>query len=122
MWNIIQTKSDAEPWWFLEGWEEDILQQWTFSKKEEAFSFYQKKISEMLEKYPNVREKRGSQIAFWDEKELLFCDSCDDDLQLYHGFLIFHHDEPYVKNSMALNDKQFFEQLIPISKRRAEAD
>ncbi|MDG5470480.1 DUF1033 family protein [Jeotgalibacillus sp. ET6] len=113
MWNIIQTKSDAEPWWFLEGWEEDILQQWTFSDKEDAFHFFKQKIVEMVDLYPYVKVKRGTQIAFWDEKELLFCDSCDDDLQLYHGFLIFYDNEPYISNSMTSADKVFFEQLIP---------
>ncbi|PPA71840.1 DUF1033 family protein [Jeotgalibacillus proteolyticus] len=112
MWNIIQTKSDAEPWWFLEGWQEDILQEWTFKDKNEAFGFFKDKVSTMAKKYPSVRVKRGTQIAFWDKEELLFCDACDDDLQLYHGLLLLYKGEPFISTHMSSEEVKFFNSIL----------
>ncbi|WP_041090009.1 DUF1033 family protein [Jeotgalibacillus soli] len=103
----MQTKSDAEPWWFLEGWEEDVIEQWTFSEKETAFAKYVNKIQELSVKYPKNRIKKGTQIAFWNEDEILFCESCDDDLQIYHGLLIMYNNSPY-----AIENKSNEDQLI----------
>lgn len=117
MWSIVQTKSDAEPWWFLEGWREDILHEWTYTDKKEAFACYKDKTSQMAIIYPNCRVKRGTQAAYWCESELLFCDSCDEDLQLYHGFLILKNGIPYTKDHMTEEDRAFFEGLFPANKK-----
>ncbi|MEW9501753.1 DUF1033 family protein [Jeotgalibacillus marinus] len=120
MWRIIQLKSDAEPWWFLDGWRDDTVNEWTFNEKEAAFDFYRVIIEEMVTKYPNVRVKRGTQIAFWCEGELLFCDSCDEDLQLYHGILMMKDEAPFTNEHMTNDEKKFFEQLIDEQKKKTE--
>ena len=121
MWSILQTKSDAEPWWFLEGWRQDIINEWTFQGKIEAFQFFQQKIEKLISEYEHFRVKRGTQIAFWNEGEFLFCESCDEDLQLYHGFLILLNNEPFTKAQMSNEEKEFFDQIIQEDKKKTEA-
>ncbi|MFB1080939.1 DUF1033 family protein [Jeotgalibacillus sp. JSM ZJ347] len=116
MWRIVQLKSDAEPWWFLEGWESDIVDEWTFDSKQKAFDFYRDKMDENLMRYKHVRVKRGNQAAFWNEDEYFFCDDCDEDLQVYHGFILFSPDAPYTKEDMTEKEKQFFEKIFATEK------
>jgi len=120
MWSIMQTKSDAEPWWFLDGWQDDVIDEWTFSTKEEAIIFFKNKMKKMMLLYPNMRAKRGSQFAFWNEEELLFCDSCDEDLQLYHGFLILNEGVPYTKDQMSEAEISLFDSLLMNQTKKTE--
>ncbi|MDZ5711892.1 DUF1033 family protein [Jeotgalibacillus haloalkalitolerans] len=112
MWRIVQLKSDAEPWWFLEGWESDITVEWTFNTKHEALEFYRDKMHENLARYDHARVKRGTQAAFWNEDEFFFCEDCDEDLQVYHGYILFSQGEPYIRDKMTEEDKQFFEAIF----------
>ncbi|WP_166786729.1 DUF1033 family protein [Jeotgalibacillus salarius] len=112
MWRIVQLKSDAEPWWFLDGWEKDIVDEWHFSSKDEAFNFYSDKMTDKQTKYEYVRVKRGTQVAFWNKEEFFFCDDCDEDLQVYHGFILFHLDAPFTKETMNAEEQSFFEKIF----------
>ncbi|WP_404403298.1 DUF1033 family protein [Jeotgalibacillus malaysiensis] len=116
MWRIVQLKSDAEPWWFLEGWESDIVSEWTFDTKQEAFNYYKEKMHENLVNYEHVRVKRGTQAAFWNKDEYLFCDDCDEDLQVFHGYILFSEHEPFIREKMTDTEKQFFEKIFTIKK------
>ena len=95
-WRVISTKSDAEPWWFFDGWEKDIMKEWTFKNKNEAVEKYIKEIQYFHEKYPHKKMKKYHSIAFWDKREVIFCEACDDDLQVYHGLILFEDDKPMV--------------------------
>ncbi|WP_227395387.1 DUF1033 family protein [Jeotgalibacillus aurantiacus] len=112
MWRIIQLKSDAEPWWFLEGWEQDITQEWNTIEKSEAFEIFRNRTNELKQACKHVRVKRATQFAYWNDDDFFFCEDCDDDLQIYYGLLILHNDKPYTTNQMNDDEKAFFEKLI----------
>ncbi|MBM7580199.1 DUF1033 family protein [Jeotgalibacillus terrae] len=112
MWRIVQLKSDAEPWWFLDGWESDIVKEWTFDTKKDSFTFYKELMEKQLLHYEKVRVKRGTQSAFWDPDEFFFCDDCDEDLQVYHGFILFQQQIPFTKDHMTDDEKRFFESIF----------
>ncbi|NMH70245.1 DUF1033 family protein [Bacillus sp. RO3] len=93
-WRVMTTKSDAEPWWFFEGWQKDIVHEWTYHSKDEAMKKYQAEVKRLSALYPNSKAKRLNAIAFWNPEEIFFCEACDDDLQVYHGLIIFENDRP----------------------------
>lgn len=84
---IIYMKADYEPWWAFEGWEEHIIEKHTFSSTKDALEFLEKILGEFREKFPHEKVKEDRYWAFWSEKEQCFCESCDDELQLYHGLI-----------------------------------
>lgn len=84
---IIYMKADYEPWWQFEGWEQHIIEKHSFENKAEANSFLDSKLAELREKFPKEKGKHDKFWAFWSEKEQCFCESCDDDLQIYHGLI-----------------------------------
>lgn len=87
MFEVIYMKADYEPWWQFEGWEQHIVEKRTFQLESEAKSFLNIKLAELREKFPKEKEKHDRYWAFWSEKEVCFCESCDDDLQVYHGLI-----------------------------------
>ncbi len=90
---ILQTKSDAEPWWFFEDWEKDIVLRETYINKEDIFVKYIELLSDLINKFPEVKAKNDfATIAFWNEEEEVFCEACDDDVQIYYGVLIMEDD------------------------------
>lgn len=42
MYKVIKMYGDFEPWWFLDGWEEDVVSRVTYERYEDALSAFQK--------------------------------------------------------------------------------
>ncbi|WP_179125821.1 DUF1033 family protein [Rossellomorea marisflavi] len=93
-WKVIKTKSDAEPWWFFENWERDIVEEWSFDNDVEAIEKYKEQIHHHRSHYPNMKAKHIHSIAFWNPEEIEFCEACDDDLQLFIGLILFKDGKP----------------------------
>ena len=84
---IIYMKADYEPWWKFEGWEEHIVNTVKFDTEDEALTYLNKTLAEFRNKFPLEKTKENKYWAFWSVKEQCYCDSCDDDLQIYHGII-----------------------------------
>ena len=44
MYRVIEMYGDCEPWWFLDGWEEDIVSSRKFEDYYQALKYYKQKI------------------------------------------------------------------------------
>ena len=91
MFEVIYMKADYEPWWLFEGWEQHIVDKYTFENEVDAQSFLNRKLKELRENFPQEKERDQKFWAFWSPKEVCFCESCDDDLQIYHGIIWMDH-------------------------------
>ena len=40
MYQVVEMKGDLEPWWFLEGWQEDIISTKEFENFYDALKYY----------------------------------------------------------------------------------
>lgn len=40
MYQVVEIKGDMEPWWFLEGWQEDIISTKEFENFYDALKYY----------------------------------------------------------------------------------
>ncbi len=87
MFEVIYMKADYEPWWLFEGWEKQIVEKHVFENETEAQLFLKAKLVELRDRFPKEKGKHNKYWAFWSEKEVCFCESCDDDLQIYHGLI-----------------------------------
>ncbi|TMU86975.1 DUF1033 family protein [Bacillus sp. BHET2] len=105
-WRVLTTKSDAEPWWFFEGWEREIVEDWAFESREAAVDAFLVEMRRLRSQYPNSKSKKFHSIAFWDPDEIVFCEACDDDLQLYYGLVIFENDKP-----MEIRDEAVIQEM-----------
>lgn len=84
---IIYMKADYEPWWKFDGWEKHIIEKVSFQEEEEALIYLNKLLEKFRREFPFEKEKEMKYWAFWSVKEQCFCDSCDEDLQIYHGVI-----------------------------------
>lgn len=57
MYQVIKMCGDFEPWWFLDGWEEDIVSKVAFDRYEDALKAFQKEWVRLSEKFPKSRVK-----------------------------------------------------------------
>lgn len=99
-WEVILTKSENEPWWFFDGWENNITTSYTFNNEEDARLQYTTLFERLNSEFDHVKNKDSSAAAFWNCGELLYCDSCGDDLQIFYGLIILFNKKPY----LCLND------------------
>ena len=44
MYQVVEMKGDLEPWWFLEGWQEDIISTKEFENFYDALKYYKKTL------------------------------------------------------------------------------
>ncbi|HFR3938816.1 DUF1033 family protein [Streptococcus sp. 32226D021BW] len=88
MYQVIKMYGDFEPWWFLDGWEEDIVSKVAFDRYEDALKAFQKEWVRLSEKFPKKQSKNGTMVAFWDESEQHWCEECDEYLQRYHSLML----------------------------------
>lgn len=84
---IIYMKADFEPWWQFEGWEEYIVESWTYNSVEAYEAALKTLIEKMRAQYPNEKQKKEIFYAFWDEQEQEYCEGCDEDAQVFHGLI-----------------------------------
>lgn len=88
MYQVIKMYGDVEPWWFLDGWEDDVISRAAFARYEDALTAFQKELSRLSERFPKKKTKNGTMAAFWDENDQHWCEECDDYLQRYHSLML----------------------------------
>jgi len=80
MYRVIEMYGDCEPWWFLEGWEDDIVS----SRK---FEDYYQSRSDLM-------------TIFWDTKEQEWCEDCSEDVQFFHSIVLLEDEHKIPKSKL----------------------
>ncbi|HFU3844714.1 TPA: DUF1033 family protein [Streptococcus suis] len=93
MYQVVKLYGNYEPWWFLDGWEEDIVSKVAFDRYEDALKVFQKEWVRLSEKFPKKQSKNGTLVAFWDESDQHWCEECDEYLQRYHSLMLVETKE-----------------------------
>ncbi len=108
MYQVIELYGDNEPWWFLDNWQQDIQQVKEFSSKEEARVYFQQQQDLWANKYHNQKSKTPFLVAFWDDKEIRYCDDCEDDLQQYHGLMLLKAGKMISEDGKDSNETTYY--------------
>lgn len=80
-------KADYEPWWKFEGWEAHIVSAKQFQTEAAFQEGLQQTLAEFRQKYEH-EIKKEHYFAFWTDKERVYCEACEDDIQVYHGLIV----------------------------------
>lgn len=92
MYRVIEMYGDYEAWWFLDGWEEDIVSSIRFDDYYDALKYYKKLWIEKAVEYPCLKSRSDLMSAFWTPKELRWCEECDEYLQQFHSLALLEDD------------------------------
>ena len=88
MYRVIEMYGDFEPWWFIEGWEEDVISSKKFENYYDALKYYKSCWFE-LEKKNLLYKSRGDLMTiFWNPENKRWCEECDEFLQQYHSLAL----------------------------------
>ena len=88
MYQVVEMKGDLEPWWFLEGWQEDIISTKEFENFYDALKYYKKLWFAMEETFPCYISRSSVMTAFWDQEDKHWCEECDEYLQVYQSIAL----------------------------------
>lgn len=94
MYEVIYMKAEYEPWWLFEGWEETIQQRIACQTIGEAQSALLELVGGFRKKYESETLKDQCFYTFWTKEERVFCEACDEDLQIFHGVFMTKNGEP----------------------------
>lgn len=93
MYKVIKTKGDYEAWWFLENWQEDIVEEKSFTSFDTALSYYSLEWEALKVTYPNYHSKKNLLATFWTKDEMRWCELCAEPLQQFHSILLLKNDD-----------------------------
>lgn len=93
MYQVYLTEGEYEPWWFFDDWKTLIIEEKTFKNLEEAVEEYNSEFFKLSNTYPYQKTKKSFLTAFWCDEEKVFCESCDDDIQIYHGVMLLKDEQ-----------------------------
>lgn len=88
MYQVIKMYGDWEPWWFIDGWQEDIVQEESFDNWQEALTYFETEWQSMKALFPSYHSQRNFLATFWEKKDTRWCEDCAEDLQQYHSILL----------------------------------
>ena len=91
MYKVFEMSGDYEPWWFLDGWEEDITAQQEFDDYYKALSFYKKRWLDLSSEHPLYESRSDLMTAFWNPTDQRWCEECDEFLQQYHSVFLLEN-------------------------------
>ena len=94
MFEIIYMKAEFEPWWMFEDWEETIVSRHSFIDSIEVNIHLKELLAELRKEHKNEAMKKNCFYAFWSTEEKIFCDACDENLQIYHGVIVMKEGKP----------------------------
>lgn len=94
MFEVIYMKAEFEPWWMFDEWEETVLTRRSFDNIIDAKSCLEMTLQDLRRKYKLEAMQKDCFFAFWTEDEKVFCEACDDDLQIYHGVILMYKGKP----------------------------
>lgn len=108
MYQVLTIYGENEPWWFFEGWQEEIRGLQQFSTLEEAKLEYINQWQKLRSEYEHVHVKPNFLTAFWNDGEEHWCDDCIEGLQLFLGLALLENDKPV---SIEV-DRAFYQAII----------
>ena len=100
MYRVIEMYGDFEPWWFIEGWEEDVISSKKFENYYDALKYYKSCWFELEKKIPLYKSRGDLMTIFWNPEDKRWCEECDEFLQQYHSLAYWKMVKLYqMKNS-----------------------
>lgn len=97
MWKLVKMTADYEPWWLFDDWRDKIVMEKSFSSFEDVLTEWSNLTCELSNKFTSSEYRETGMTVFFTEGDLVFCEACDDDVQIYHGILLLKNDEPNPK-------------------------
>ncbi|GKV65800.1 MULTISPECIES: DUF1033 family protein [Sporosarcina] len=96
MYEVVYMKADFEPWWMFEEWRDFTVSSETFLDEKDMQQYLNKVLTEMEQHFERYEARKGCFHAFWSASEKHYCDGCEGDLQIYHGIVVLHNDQPCI--------------------------
>ena len=98
MYRVVERYGEYEPWWFLDGWEHDIVREQVFDKYYDALKYYKTRWLELEKEFKVYKSRSDLMTVFWKEKDLRWCEECDDYVQQYRSILLLEDDKVIPKS------------------------
>lgn len=85
---VVVAKSEAEAWFFFEGWAQQVVQHDCFLSLIEAEQYLAALRQQMALQYPYVQNQGAYLWSYWTLAERHYCEACADDVQVFHNICL----------------------------------
>lgn len=93
MYEVVILKADYEGWWLFEGWQEGIVDQYTYDTEEEMNEGYTNILLYMKKRFNSYKIGKHDMHAFFNGCDLEYCEDCDEDLQIFYTPIMVKDNE-----------------------------
>lgn len=91
---VVYMKTDYEPWWMFDDWQDEIVSRQEFSSAQQAHAYLTTLINDFDLRF-SMKEKRAPAFfCYWNEEELEYCEKCEEELQVFHGLIWLENGKP----------------------------
>ncbi|WP_414046442.1 DUF1033 family protein [Macrococcus equi] len=87
MYEIITIRADYEGWWLFDDYREQATDIQSFIDRFEAINYYQQQLVNLRKIFCNEVIGKHKIHAFYNNCEIEFCESCDEEVQIFHSVL-----------------------------------
>ncbi|AIY05570.1 hypothetical protein Plano_1605 [Planococcus sp. PAMC 21323] len=95
MHEIIYLRTNYEPWWMFEGWEEKVVNRHQFNSTENAQQKLESLKNDFDRRFSNQQQKDFAFTCYWNAEEVEYCEDCEEDLQIFHGLIWLVNGKPH---------------------------
>ncbi|HEP1730970.1 TPA: DUF1033 family protein [Streptococcus pyogenes] len=99
MYQVIKMYGDWEPWWFIDGWQDDIIDEQQFSDWQEALDYFNQEWQRMKAIFPSYHSQKNLLATFLEKEDKRWCEDCDEDLQQFHSLLLLKNKDIVPSNN-----------------------
>lgn len=87
MYQVIKMYGDWEPWWFIDGWQDDIIDEQQFSDWQEALDYFNQEWQRMKAIFPSYHSQKNLLATFGKKK---IKDGARTVTKIYSSFILFY--------------------------------
>lgn len=93
MYEVITIRTEYEGWWLFDDLWDYVTELNRFSTLEEAEIYYNEQLNKLRKKFKNELVGKHNIHAFYNNCELIYCEDCDDDIQIFHSLIVFKNKQ-----------------------------
>ncbi|MCE4957000.1 DUF1033 family protein [Macrococcoides caseolyticum] len=95
MYEIITIRADYEGWWLFDDFRDQATDIQAFQTFEQAEAYYKSQLKLLRQHFCNEMIGKYNIHAFYNNCEIEFCESCDDEVQIFHSIIFLKQGEVF---------------------------
>ncbi|UTG99048.1 DUF1033 family protein [Macrococcoides canis] len=98
MYEVVTIRAEYEGWWLFKDLWDFVTELSRFDTLKDAEQYYIEQLSKLRSTFENELTGKYNIHAFYNNCELIYCEDCDDDIQIFHSLIVFKDKQVVTMN------------------------